>query len=137
MPDYNQVGGRPVFDVPLSNIANAASADIPAGSGVLVDPANNNAVIQPTAAGGVTGTCGIAVDTLKFGGTPGRVRMLGTAPMIAHGSISPGQVQISDTAGHLGQVKTKGANVAAIGFVLTSAADGDPIEVFLAISLNA
>jgi hypothetical protein len=131
MTDINQKGGKFIYDRTMQNLANAGNADIPTGTAVIMDPANDGAVIVPASGGGVAGTCGITIDNIPFGGR-GRVRMLGCAVATADGGISRGAyVQVSDTNAKMGRVKTCGAATEMLGQVFETAVDGDPVEVFL------
>lgn len=136
MANYNQFSAAPVIGGDLS-FKNNSGSDILAGVGVLIDPSNDRGVLAPTASGGVVGTIGITLETIPAGKW-GRVRCYGSAIGTAHNAVTRGTVvQISDTASHLGQIKTCGAGVAQLGIALNSAADGDPVEVLLFLAKNA
>ena len=143
MANFNELAAYSITmggDLPAHNYGGT---DIPAGTGVLLDTVNiqgSNAapgVVVPTAAGGVLATFGIAIETIPAGKN-GRVRVYGGYPMICDGAVAVGAfVQISDTAGKMGRVKTKGAGLIQLGQALGTGADGDPILVLIDKAQNS
>lgn len=121
---------------------NGTGADIPEGSAVLFDATvagtqGEPACKLPAAAGGVAGTLGVAINTIK-NGTRGLVRMLGSAILLADGSIAAGAiVQASDTAAKMGRAKTAGAALPQLGIALNAATDGNPVHVWIDRAKNA
>ncbi len=117
---------------------NGTGADIAAGQGVLLDSSQSNRAVKlPAAAGGVAGTIGVTLDTIKNGAW-GRVRLLGSAVMIADGAITAGDtVQISDTAAKMGRAKVAAAATRQLGIALTTAADAAEVEVWIDRAKNA
>jgi hypothetical protein len=143
MANFNQLADLPITGGGTITCKNYGGTDIPAGTGVLADTTNvqgSNAapgVVVPTAAGGVAGTFGIAMETIPAGKN-GRVMYAGGYPMIADGAITAGNfVQISDTATKMGRVKLCGAATIQIGRAVGSAADGDPVLVIIDIAKNS
>lgn len=144
----NQFAGYavPGGDIPC---ANYGAVDIEAGLIVLIDTSNlvsttqPPGVVLPTASGGVVGTFGITVDKLyAITSTgvvkPGRVRKLGSYPVIANGSITAGgYVQASDTTAKLGYAKACGAATEQIGQAMNSVSDGEICHVWIAQAKNA
>ena len=143
MANFNELAAYSITmggDLPFHNYGGT---DIPAGTGMLMDTVNVQSsnlapgVVVPTAAGGVVGTLGIAIETIPAGKN-GRVRLYGAYPMICDGAITAGAfVQVSDTAGKMGRVKTKGAGVIQLGQALGTGADGDPILVLVDKAQNS
>lgn len=145
-----QDGGYAVSggDIPA---VNHAATDIEAGRIVLLDttaerqlnPGKPVPVALPTAGGGVAGTFGITVDKLyapTAAGAlrPGRVRLLGSYPVIADGAITAGEaVQASDTVAKLGYAKVCGAALEQVGQALNTVADGEMCWVWIAKARNA
>jgi hypothetical protein len=144
----NQFGGYAVSggDIPC---ANYGATDIEAGLIVLLDTSNQVSttqppgVVLPTASGGVAGTFGITVDKLyAITSTgvpkPGRVRVIGSYPVIANGSITAGgYVQASDTVSKLGYAKACGAGTEQIGQAINSVSDGEICHVLICKAKNA
>lgn len=136
-------------DVSAANYAAYGSADIPEGRIVLLDTSNTfganqpRGVVLPTASGGVAGTYGITIETLRAKNASGelrvgRVRIAGSYWVPANGSITAGDaIQASDTADKLGYAKTAGAGVEQVGKAITSAADGEMVLVEIARARNA
>lgn len=131
------------IDVLVDTFHNYGGTDIPAGVGVLADtsnpPSGDNAggIVIPTASGGVVGTLGVTVENIKAGKT-GRVRLQGVSVCTANGSITYGTaVQISDTASHLGEVKTCGAGITQLGVALNEVSAGELVRVFHSVARNA
>ena len=136
----NALGNYPVLDLTFKNYG---VTDIAAGVGVLADTAhlgdesNAPGIVVPTASGGIVGTLGVTVTPIPAGGT-GRVRLAGVSTCIADGTVTFGTaVQISDTASHLGQVKTCGAGLVQLGIAVTGATDGLPVNILHSIARNA
>ncbi len=123
-------------------VKNNGGSDIAAKLGVLIDTSNLQdqdsppGVVLPTASGGVVGSFGITLETIKAGRT-GKVRVAGTAVATAHGTVTAGTyLQISDTASHLGQVKTCGSATEQIGQAMNTVTDAD-VEVLICKAKNA
>lgn len=130
-------------DVLVSTFHNFTGSDIAAGLAVLVDAAHPptgdfaGGVVLPTATGGVVGTIGVTVETLKAGRS-GPVRLSGISVCLANGTIAFGaSVQVSDTALKLGWVKTQIAATVSLGWALAPAENGDLVPVFHQLSNNA
>jgi hypothetical protein len=143
MAIFNKLADLPITGGGTVTCKNYGGTDIPSGSGVLLDTTNvqgsNSApgVVLPTAAGGVAGTLGIAMETIPAGKN-GRVMYAGGYPMIADGAITAGNfVQISDTAAKMGRAKLCGAATIQLGQALSTAADGDPVLVLIDKAKNA
>lgn len=116
---------------------NYGITDIPAGTGVIQDPSNDDGIVVPTASGGVAGTIGLTVETIPAG-KQGRVATYGVAVGTAYGTISAGDfVMVSDTALHLGQVVASGSADEQLGKAVSSASDGFPVRVRLFAAKNA
>jgi hypothetical protein len=124
---------------------NYGGTDIPADTAVMLDTTNimgtagdGVGVALPTAAAAIPLGVGVTQETIKAGGSAGRVRTQGIAQVTALCVINAGQVvQMSTTAGHLGQVEAKGAGNPQLGIALTSAQDGDSLLVLLQFANNA
>lgn len=135
--DYGSIPG---IDITCKNTSALAIA---AGTGVIIDTAHAASgdtppgVLAPTNGGGVVGTLGIAIENIAVGQI-GKVRVSGTYPVIAHGGVTAGAyLQVSDTAAHLGQVKTCGAATEQIGQALNTATDGTLVNVMICKANNA
>jgi len=135
-----EFGSIPNIDLTFKNYG---ASDIAANLVVLVDGSNvpptkePGGVVLPTASGGVAGTLGITVETIKAGGV-GRVRVAGVCSVKANGAVTYGQLlQASDTTAKLGWVKTCGAATRQIGLALATASDGEPVPVLIAHAANA
>lgn len=133
--------GTPIIggDLPAYNAAVTA---IPAFTAVVFDTSNPPTGDQPmsvkiiTAAGSVAAPAGVTVQAIPAGAT-GLVRRYGTVKATAHGTVAIGDfVQVSNTAGHEGQVKTSGGGVATLGQCIRGATD-DEVLVALSFALNA
>lgn len=133
-------------DIPC---ANYGDTDIEPGRIVLIDTTNQMTsklppgVKLPTASGGVVGTFGITVDKLyalasNGAPRPGRVRKVGSYPVIANGSITAGgYVQASDTASKLGYAKACASATEQIGQAMNSVSDGEICHVWICQAKNA
>lgn len=133
MAQYNQVVRRGGYiEITCKNLGStdiAAKAIVIFDSNATTDPA----VKMATAAGSTIGTYGVAVDTIKAGGS-GRVCILGPAIAVASGAVAGGDIVLMDTtSGKVGRAKAAADAVAHVGATLGKAlcagADGDDIEV--------
>jgi hypothetical protein len=128
----------------------STSADIPANRIVLLDTTNlmttslPRGVVLPTASGGVAGTFGVTTEILYARSSStanpkvGRVAVEGVISVPADGAITAGNyVQASDTSGKLGYAKVAGAGVQQIGQALTTAADGEMVQILIDKARNA
>ncbi len=141
-------GGLPMAggDLPA---ANYGLTDIPEDRIVLIDTANLQSptqamgVVLPTAGGGVVGTWGITCTTLYAKGSldkpkTGLVRVAGSRFVLADGAITAGQyVQASDTINRVGYAKVAAAATEQIGQAMTTAGDGELVEVWICKARNA
>ena len=137
----NELGRTPILDLTFQNFGATAIA---AGLVVLVDaghvPSSTaiGGVLLPTNGGGVAGTLGVTIDALAALTGVGRVAIMGTAVCTAHGTVTYGQiVMASDTAAHLGHVKTVTAAARQLGLALDTATDGQQVRVALFPAMNA
>lgn len=134
MANYNAQTRKHLADEVYKNYS---ASDIPAGTAVLQDGTYDDGIVVPTAGGGVAKTIGVTVENIPAGGR-GRVATYGIAPATAHGAVDAGTaVQVSDTALHLGQVKTCGAATTQLGVAVNTAADGEPVRVRIFVAKNA
>src|SRR5438309_11611004 len=137
MPNNNQLGGTAITGGDTAH-ANYSVTDIPAGTAVIVDTSNAEALfsrpgvkIPATAATGITGHVGITIDKLVANGKqPGRVRRLGSAVCTASGTIAYGAwVTVESASGKEGRVRVKTSGEEQLGQAMNAAADGDPVRV--------
>jgi len=135
-------GGMPIINGDVT-CQNYGVTDIPANTAVLFDTSNPPSgagvfgVVVPTTSGAVTPVAGITVERIPAGGQ-GRLRMLGGGVTTASGSITVGDtLQVDSASGKEGRVKTQTSATQQIGLALNSAADGDPITVWIFIAKNA
>jgi hypothetical protein len=128
------------FDIPVRNYGNT---DIPANTAVVLDTTNyvNAATLDDgigvmLPATGVAGplAIGITMETLKAGGSAGRLRPAApTAFGVAHNTVNVGSVvDAENVAAHEGQIVAHVAGKPQLGIALTQAADGDNVLVLLA-----
>jgi hypothetical protein len=145
MPNNNQLGGIALAQGDTAH-ANYSATDIPAGTAVIFDTSNAEALfstpgvkIPATGATGITGHVGITIDKLPaLGKFPGRVRRIGHAVATASGSIAAGAwVTVESATGKEGRVRTKTTGEESLGQAMNAAADGDPVRVAIEIARNA
>jgi hypothetical protein len=137
-----QFGRDPALDI---SVLNYGGSDIPANTAVLIDTTNvqsgdkNPGVVVPSSGGGVVGTLGITVETIKANAaSAGRVAVVGVIQATADGSITAGgYVQASDTSTKMGRVKAKGAGLEQLGQALNTASDGQLVLVLLCKAATA
>lgn len=130
----NMLGGFPV-SVGGITFKNTGTADIP--SNMAVRLSGDNQVALAVAAGAVTSPIGITVTIIQAGKS-GIVRCLGAIECVAEGTVAAGDfVQLGNTAGKLGWVKTAGAAIPALGIAFNGAVDGGAVMVFVAQARNA
>lgn len=122
---------------------NYGVSDIGPNLGVLADTSNVGdqdsppGIVLPTASGGQAKSIGITVETIKAGKS-GRVRMAGAITCTASGTVTFGEyVKIDDTTAKLGYVSTAGSAKEQIGQALTTATDGNRVEIWICKALNA
>lgn len=136
-----QLGSTDVLVGTFHNFST--TTDIAAGLGVLADtshlPSTDFAggIILPANSGGVVGTLGVTMEKIPAGRT-GRVRLSGVSVCTAEGSVTYGTpVQISDTSGKNGWVKTCGATTVQLGIAIDpSGGDGELVRVVHTVSKN-
>lgn len=125
---------------------NYTGTDIGPNLGVIPDPTNIvgtagdglGVTLPPTSATIFLGV-GVTMETVKAGGSAGKVRTAGIAVMLAFAAYNPGQVlQLCGTAGSLGFAQAQAGGKAQIGIALSaSGANGDQILVLLQPANNA
>lgn len=139
-----EMGSFPVTGGDVT-VWNYGVTDIPSGSAVLWDTTNTPVplgqtvpgVALATAAGAVTPVAGITVEIIHAGSS-GRLRKAGGHPVFCEGSVTLGDtLQVGNTAGKLGRVKTAGGATQQIGQAMNGGVDGDRIEVWISIANNA
>lgn len=137
MAIFNQLAGLPVVGCDLVFQNYSLTLTILSGTGVLFDTGNPGTlytppgVLNPTAAGGVVGSAGLAMENILPGKT-GKVRIFGGFVGIANATLVPGNlVEICDVAAHLGQVILSTSTHEILGKCLSSAAAGDPVLVWI------
>jgi hypothetical protein len=109
-----------------SLVANSTTAPIPDAYGIVL----------PTASATVLEGIGVTMEVIKAG-TRGRVRTQGIAPMIANGTVTAGDcVMISSTTAKLGWAVTQTSALPQCGKALTTATDGNLVDVLLRFAFN-
>lgn len=126
-------------DLPFHNYG---ASDIGAGLGVLADTSNPGTaslapgIVLPSIGGGVAKTIGVTVNTIPAG-KGGLVRVYGVSVCTASGTVTYGEtVQLDDTSGKLGWVKTHLTDQAQLGVAMGTAANSEQVRVMHFLAIN-
>jgi hypothetical protein len=124
---------------------NYGGTDIAAGQVVAIDTSNVvgdgthtlPGIVLPTTGGNPTLSLGITMEVAKANAAfPCRVRTEGVAVCTAQGAITAGAT-VDASATTAGMAAAHTAGKASLGFARSTAADGDPVMVYICPSLNA